>query len=80
MGCADRSAFDLSQHTKATGVKLIAERKLPAPKKVEVVQANLNKALVGKNFKKDAKIINEYFAAIGEEELLDLEKKLAAEG
>jgi len=61
-------------------VKLIAERKLPAPKKVEVVQANLNKALVGKNFKKDAKAINDYFAAVSEEELLEMEKKLAADG
>jgi glycyl-tRNA synthetase len=80
VGCADRSAYDLSQHTKATGVKLIAERKLPAPKKVEVVQANLNKALVGKNFKKDAKAINDYFAALTEEDLLGIEKKLAADG
>jgi glycyl-tRNA synthetase (class II) len=36
VGCADRSAFDLSQHTKATGVRLAAEKKLPEPKVVDV--------------------------------------------
>lgn len=36
VGCADRSAYDLTQHTNATGVKLVAEKKLPAPKTVEV--------------------------------------------
>ena len=36
MGCADRSAFDLTQHTKATGVRLAAEKKLAEPKVVDV--------------------------------------------
>lgn len=36
VGCADRSAYDLNQHTNATGVKLVAEKKLPAPRTVEV--------------------------------------------
>ena len=31
VGCADRSAYDLTQHTKATGVKLAAEKRLPQP-------------------------------------------------
>ena len=31
VGNADRSCYDLSQHTRATGVKLVAERKLPTP-------------------------------------------------
>ena len=31
MGCADRSCYDLTQHTKATGVKLVAEKKLAEP-------------------------------------------------
>lgn len=34
VGCADRSAYDLNQHYKATGTKLVAEKKLPEPKKV----------------------------------------------
>ena len=80
VGCADRSAYDLNQHTIATGVKLVAERKLPAPKKITAVQANLNKAAVGKNFKKDAKIINDFFAAATEEQLAQMNTDLTANG
>jgi glycyl-tRNA synthetase len=36
VGCADRSAFDLTQHTKATGVRLTAEKRLAEPKVVDV--------------------------------------------
>ena len=31
MGCADRSCFDLTQHTKTSGTKLVASRRLPQP-------------------------------------------------
>ena len=31
VGCADRSCYDLTQHSKTTNVKLVAERKLPGP-------------------------------------------------
>lgn len=36
VGCADRSAYDLSQHTKATSINLVAEKKLPEPKTVQI--------------------------------------------
>ena len=42
MGCADRSAFDLTQHTKATGVRLAAEKKLAEPKVVDVTGESPN--------------------------------------
>ncbi|VEL24470.1 unnamed protein product [Protopolystoma xenopodis] len=32
VGCADRSCFDLNQHSRATGARLIAERHLDEPK------------------------------------------------
>jgi len=31
VGCADRSCFDLTQHTKTSGTKLVASRRLPQP-------------------------------------------------
>jgi len=62
VGCADRSAYDLSQHTKATGVRLVAEKKLAEPKTVDVVEIASNKAAIGKIFKREAKDI---LAAIG---------------
>lgn len=36
VGCADRSAYDLTQHYHATGVKLVAEKRLPEPINVSV--------------------------------------------
>ena len=43
VGCADRSAFDLQAHSKATGVSLIAEKKLNEAKTVEITEMLPNK-------------------------------------
>lgn len=80
VGCADRSAYDLTQHTKATGVKLVAEKTLDAPKVVDVLEAVPNKALIGKYFKKNAKIVCEKLAALDTDQLLQLQKVLSANG
>ncbi|XP_063633791.1 glycine--tRNA ligase [Cydia splendana] len=79
VGCADRSAYDLTQHTKATGVRLAAEKKLPAPKQIVVVEAVANKAAIGKAFKKDAKVINDTLAAMDNATLDQLQKELNTE-
>ncbi|VVC92408.1 unnamed protein product [Leptidea sinapis] len=76
VGCADRSAYDLTQHTKATGIRLAAEKKLPAPKQIEVVEAVANKATIGKQFKKHAKAINDALAALDSTSLEELHSKL----
>jgi len=44
-GHADRSAFDLSHHKAATGVKLVAEKKLTEPKTIQVSSGPLPPAL-----------------------------------
>lgn len=80
VGCADRSAYDLTQHTKATGIRLAAEKKLTAPKQIEVVEAVGNKAAIGMQFKKDAKIINDALSALDATELKLLESKLECDG
>ncbi|VDO28928.1 unnamed protein product, partial [Haemonchus placei] len=38
VGNADRSCYDLTQHSKATNTKLVAEKKLEQPKTVDVVE------------------------------------------
>ena len=55
VGIADRSCFDLHQHSKATGVKLVAEIRLAESKQVDVVEAVPNKASIGKLFKNESK-------------------------
>ena len=57
VGCADRSCFDLTQHTNATGTKLAAEKKLPEPRIEDVIECIPQKSLIGKAFKTDSKII-----------------------
>ena len=54
VGCADRSAYDLSVHMKATGVPLQVREPLKEPKRVEEWQAQLDKKKSGPKFKKDA--------------------------
>uniref|UniRef100_A0A1B6FJA5 Glycine--tRNA ligase n=1 Tax=Cuerna arida TaxID=1464854 RepID=A0A1B6FJA5_9HEMI len=76
VGCADRSAYDLSQHYKATGTKLVAEKKLSEPRKVNFTEAVTNKGVIGKQFKKDAKVINEAIAAMDTDALAGLQKDL----
>lgn len=80
VGCADRSAYDLTQHTKATGIRLAAEKKLPAPKQIEVVEAVANKAAIGKEFKKDAKAINDALTTLDSAALEQLQNQLDNDG
>ncbi|KAJ1524813.1 hypothetical protein ONE63_009684 [Megalurothrips usitatus] len=77
VGCADRSAFDLTQHTKATGVRLAAEKKLPEPQTIDVVEAQPNKGAVGKEFKKEAKQVMDALAALDKDGVEQLAKQLA---
>lgn len=55
VGVADRACYDLQQHSKATGAKLVAEKMLDEPKVVQVVEAIPNKAAIGKIYKAEAK-------------------------
>lgn len=77
VGCADRSAYDLTQHAKATGVRLAAEKKLPAPKDIEVTEVVPNRAAIGKEYKKDAKVINEALTSLDENQIEELQKVLS---
>merc|ERR1712156_558617 len=76
VGCADRSAFDLSKHTNATGVSLTAEKKLSEPKIVNVVAMAPNKSVMGKAFKKEAKTIMEQLANLTLEDVKKYEAEL----
>lgn len=80
VGCADRSAYDLTQHTKATGVKLTAEKKLPAPKNVDVCEIVANKVAIGKTFKKDSKLAQDALASLTESEINAVEAGLKKNG
>lgn len=78
MGCADRSCYDLTQHTKHSGVKLVAEKPLPQPKVVDVVEIHVDKSTVGKQYKQEAKHITAHFEKLTAAEIDEIEKRINA--
>ncbi|XP_076361008.1 glycine--tRNA ligase [Tachypleus tridentatus] len=80
VGCADRSCYDLTQHTKATGVKLAAEKKLAEPKTIEVVECAPQKPIMGKAFKKEAKDVMDVLSTLEDDKIVEMEKKLETDG
>ena len=78
VGCADRSAYDLTQHSNATGVRLAAEKKLPEPKTIEVTEAVPNKQVLGKAFKKDAKSITDLLTKLSINDIETMDQELTA--
>ncbi|KAK7109202.1 glycine--tRNA ligase-like [Littorina saxatilis] len=80
VGCADRSCYDLSQHSKATNVKLVAERKLPEPVTVDVVECLPQKSVLGKAFKQDAKAVTEHLAKLEANVVTQLEQAFNDKG
>ncbi|KAI1185372.1 glycyl-tRNA synthetase 1 [Nemania serpens] len=75
VGCADRSAYDLTVHSKFTGTPLVVKEPLREPVKVEGWEASLDKKLVGPKFKRDAKAVQASVEALDQ----PLLEKLAAE-
>ncbi|XP_069119560.1 glycine--tRNA ligase-like [Argopecten irradians] len=80
VGCADRSCYDLTQHTKATGVKLVAERKLAEAKTIDVTECIPNMKLMGKAFKRDAKDVSSHLTSLSTDDIDSLEKNLKENG
>lgn len=61
VGVADRACYDLLQHSKASGEKLVADKVLNEPKIVQVIEAIPNKAAIGKIYKTEAKQVSTDF-------------------
>lgn len=80
VGCADRSAYDLTQHSKATGISLIAEKQLPEPVTFDVVECVPNRSVIGKTFKADGKKVLDHLAALSETEALGVGSDLDKSG
>uniref|UniRef100_A0AC35TIX2 Glycine--tRNA ligase n=1 Tax=Rhabditophanes sp. KR3021 TaxID=114890 RepID=A0AC35TIX2_9BILA len=70
------SCYDLTQHSKATNVKLVAEKKLDAPKTISGFEVVPQKAVIGKVYKTQAKDILAKLAALSVQEIEEVEAKL----
>jgi glycyl-tRNA synthetase len=77
VGCADRSAYDLTVHSKATGVSLVVKEPRPEPIEVEEWQATLEKKVMGPRFKKDAGKVEAAVAALDQQALEQLATEMA---
>ncbi|CAO3669044.1 unnamed protein product [Rhizopus microsporus] len=80
VGCADRSAYDLTVHSKRTGEKLVVREQLPEPRTVELWQVEINKKTFGPKFKKDAKAVEETLNSLSEDKYAQLAKELETAG
>jgi glycyl-tRNA synthetase len=78
VGCADRSAYDLTVHRNKTGASLCVRETRPEPLKIEEYQIEIERKKFGPRFKKDAKAIEQAVEALSqdmrEKMSLDLEK------
>jgi glycyl-tRNA synthetase len=79
VGCADRSAYDLTVHRNKTGAALHVREMRAEPLKFEEYQVELDKKTFGKRFLRDAKTVEQAIEALGQdvrEKLsMDLEEK-----
>ena len=57
VGCADRSAYDLTVHSKKTGAPLCVREIRAEPLKIEEYQVDIDKKKFGPKFKKDGKVV-----------------------
>ncbi|PVH72650.1 glycyl-tRNA synthetase [Cadophora sp. DSE1049] len=80
VGCADRSAYDLTVHAKKTGAPLMVRERLDTPITIEEWQIDLDKKKFGPFFKKDGKTVEAAIEALPQEKREALAQDLAADG
>jgi glycyl-tRNA synthetase len=80
VGCADRSAYDLTVHSKKTGGPLIVREPRLEPLRIEEWQVDINKAKFGPTFRKDAKLVEAALQALGQTQREELSEVLKEHG
>ncbi|RCI16138.1 hypothetical protein L249_2131 [Ophiocordyceps polyrhachis-furcata BCC 54312] len=80
VGCADRSAYDLSVHAKKTGAPLVVRERLDEPLTIEDWQVDIEKKKFGPQFKKDAKAVEDALLATTQEQREKMASQLAKAG
>ncbi|KPV76006.1 uncharacterized protein RHOBADRAFT_26231 [Rhodotorula graminis WP1] len=67
VGCADRSAYDLTVHSVKTGNKLVVRQPLKEPRIVDKIVATIDKKAFGPMFKREAKAIEDAILSLSDE-------------
>ena len=76
VGHADRACYDLDQHSKRTGVPMLAAELLPAPIEINRLIAEPVKRLLGPKFQKDQKKVIDALEALDNDAASKLQKDL----
>ncbi|KAG0681500.1 Glycine--tRNA ligase 1, mitochondrial [Pichia californica] len=76
VGCADRSAYDLSVHAAKTKEKLSVREALKEPETVELFECEIEKKKFGPLFRKDAPKVEEWLTSRNQKDLENLSKEL----
>ncbi|TPX36192.1 glycine---tRNA ligase [Synchytrium microbalum] len=87
VGCADRSAFDLTAHSKRTGEKMVVRQPLPEPVVRTRMVLEMNKTKFGPTYRKNAKAVEGYLNSLmvgddewDEDKIVDLKTRMADAG
>lgn len=76
VGCADRSAYDLTVHSKRTKKDLIVQKAHKEPKVYDALVPEIVKKQLGPKFKKDAKVVEEAILEMDQKSLASLQSQL----
>lgn len=80
VGCADRSAYDLTVHQKKTGAPLIVRQTLNEPIVENLWVAEIDRKKFGPHFKKDGRAISDVIEALDQPQLEQFKKDIDASG
>eukprot|EP01006_Ploeotia_vitrea_P018986 TRINITY_DN50961_c0_g2_i1.p2 TRINITY_DN50961_c0_g2~~TRINITY_DN50961_c0_g2_i1.p2 ORF type:complete len:480 (+),score=315.72 TRINITY_DN50961_c0_g2_i1:138-1442(+) len=81
VGHADRSCYDLEQHSSVSKVDLSARETYAEPRIVQVARRKLNKGVIGRAFRKLAKPLTKYLAdELDKDGAMKLHEELQANG
>ncbi|CAL6384012.1 unnamed protein product [Bathycoccus prasinos] len=80
VGLADRSAFDLDAHSKASKVDLQAYELFDEPVEEVIFEVKMNKQILGKSFKKDQKFVIDALTSLDEAAAAKIEKDFGRQG
>lgn len=80
VGCADRSAYDLTVHAKKTGAPLCVRETRAEPLHIEEYQIDIDKKKFGPRFKKDAKAVETAIESLTQDVREKLSLELKKEG
>jgi glycyl-tRNA synthetase len=76
VGCADRSAYDLTVHAKKTKKDLVVRKALKEPKIYDKLVAVIDKKLLGPKFKKEARQVEGLIEGLDQAGLESLQSQL----